>query len=357
MPIRISVLKLLGVGLLGGMVFISHSPPAAGSSPPPPEMLKNLLSLPEVWGYITEVASLAGVAAPSVAGLAEAIAKRLEEEQMSWAAAKAEVYRSLLQESGKSIIDRAVEEIIKTAGRTVDLSRITFTPPSPGELEKVRISGVEEISDRELLGNVGLLIARAEREPSENINWDAKFDEFVQSFGFSPQDDAVAKALAARVIKVVTGVDPETSPDEAREAIGKITDQKTKAFLEAAGRRLGITMPNRHPLLEPLAGPERIRPGEKIALTAKAFDPDADPLSYRWSSSAGEILGSGPTVTWQAPDKRGQYIVEVTVDDGRGGTDSQSLTIEVIQDFDLDLIAIVGLITAGALLLLFLLSK
>ena len=60
-----------------------------------------------------------------------------------------------------------------------------------------------------------------------------------------------------------------------------------------------------------------------------AEDPDADELSYAWSTSGGEISGTGSVVTWTAPDAVGLYNIAVVVTDSRGEEDTRSLTISV----------------------------
>jgi hypothetical protein len=68
-------------------------------------------------------------------------------------------------------------------------------------------------------------------------------------------------------------------------------------------------------------------------VTATATDPDGDPLTYSWLA-AGEcncegpcpfsepVAGSGPTVDWTVPCWSGFVSFTVTVQDGKGGSDS-----------------------------------
>ena len=137
------------IGVLGCLVLTAGvSPGLAASSPP--RMLVEFLELPSVWGYITEVASAAGVAAPTVSGLATAVAEHFRRIEGDWARANAGISRSLLQEGGKSIIDVAVEEMLKREDKLAHLAeilaKIRFTPPPAGELERVRITSVEAVA-------------------------------------------------------------------------------------------------------------------------------------------------------------------------------------------------------------------
>ena len=58
-------------------------------------------------------------------------------------------------------------------------------------------------------------------------------------------------------------------------------------------------------------------------------DPDEDKLDYIWSATGGNITGEEAVVTWVAPIAYGTYTVTVTVTDGRGGEDVESIDIVV----------------------------
>ena len=66
-----------------------------------------------------------------------------------------------------------------------------------------------------------------------------------------------------------------------------------------------------------------------IQVTCTASDPDHDKLSYEWSSSGGSINGTGPQVTWTAPEETGIYQVTVVVKDGHGAEDTKSVILSV----------------------------
>jgi PKD repeat protein len=56
-------------------------------------------------------------------------------------------------------------------------------------------------------------------------------------------------------------------------------------------------------------------------------DPDGDALTMSWDFGDGQTgSGSGPTITYQSV---GTYVATLTVDDGRGGSDSATVTITV----------------------------
>jgi len=70
-------------------------------------------------------------------------------------------------------------------------------------------------------------------------------------------------------------------------------------------------------------------PSGTIQVTCTAIDPDGDKLSYEWSPSGGSITGTGPEVTWTAPEEAGIYHVEAVVKDGSGAEDMKSVILSV----------------------------
>jgi hypothetical protein len=63
----------------------------------------------------------------------------------------------------------------------------------------------------------------------------------------------------------------------------------------------------------------------------EASDSDGDSLVYIWSWDRGELEGSGPVVTWIAPRVSCETRVTVTVLDGRGGTVSREIELDVVE--------------------------
>ena len=76
-------------------------------------------------------------------------------------------------------------------------------------------------------------------------------------------------------------------------------------------------------------GSATVPPGGSTSVTCTATDPDGDTLTYSWQASLGTISGSGSSVTWDAPMTEGIYSIQCDVEDGRGGNDHQSTSVEV----------------------------
>ncbi len=60
-----------------------------------------------------------------------------------------------------------------------------------------------------------------------------------------------------------------------------------------------------------------------------AEDADGDQLNFVWSTTGGKIHGEGDRVGWIAPGQAGDYILTVTVTDGRGGKAEAGMRFEV----------------------------
>ncbi len=69
-----------------------------------------------------------------------------------------------------------------------------------------------------------------------------------------------------------------------------------------------------------------------MSISCNATDSDHDSLSFNWSASGGEILGSGSQVDWEAPISAGVYWRKVEVTDGKAIA-SDSLSIWVNDGF------------------------
>jgi hypothetical protein len=70
-------------------------------------------------------------------------------------------------------------------------------------------------------------------------------------------------------------------------------------------------------------------PSGSLQVTCDASDPDHDELSYEWSTTGGNITGTGAAVNWTAPEEVGIYYITVVVNDGQGSNDTGSVTLIV----------------------------
>jgi outer membrane protein OmpA-like peptidoglycan-associated protein len=89
---------------------------------------------------------------------------------------------------------------------------------------------------------------------------------------------------------------------------------------------------NRPPTVKASCNPCTVYVGERSQLTADASDPDGDQLTYQWTVPSGKLdQPTTPKPIWTAPMQVGSVPATVTVNDGKGGTASDTVTLQVIQ--------------------------
>jgi outer membrane protein OmpA-like peptidoglycan-associated protein len=89
---------------------------------------------------------------------------------------------------------------------------------------------------------------------------------------------------------------------------------------------------NRAPTVKAQCDPCTVEVGKSSTVTADGRDPDGDTLVYRWSAPAGSFRSQSERQTlWTAPQQDGPVQASVTVDDGKGSTASDSVTIQVVR--------------------------
>jgi peptidoglycan-associated lipoprotein len=89
---------------------------------------------------------------------------------------------------------------------------------------------------------------------------------------------------------------------------------------------------NRPPTVKARCEPCIVEVGKCATITADANDPDGDPLTYKWTAPAGQIANPADRQTqWCAPMQEGSVPVTVTVADGKSGSASDTVTIQVVR--------------------------
>jgi len=63
-----------------------------------------------------------------------------------------------------------------------------------------------------------------------------------------------------------------------------------------------------------------------------ASDPEGDAIIFNWSCTDGTFTGNGPIVNWRAPNGYGKFHIMVVVEDSKGRSSKETLTIEVMVD-------------------------
>ena len=89
--------------------------------------------------------------------------------------------------------------------------------------------------------------------------------------------------------------------------------------------------PNRAPTVKARCEPCTVEINRQLTASADAQDPDGDTLRYRWTSPTGTFGNAGVRQTpWTAPGQVGAVPLTVTVDDGKGLTATDTVTVQVI---------------------------
>jgi outer membrane protein OmpA-like peptidoglycan-associated protein len=89
---------------------------------------------------------------------------------------------------------------------------------------------------------------------------------------------------------------------------------------------------NRPPTVQARCEPCTVEVGRTATVTAVAQDPDGDTLTYRWTTPSGTLQNPTDRQTvWTAPQQEGPVQVTVAVDDGKGGTASANVMLQVVR--------------------------
>ena len=87
---------------------------------------------------------------------------------------------------------------------------------------------------------------------------------------------------------------------------------------------------NRPPTVSAQCDPCRVEVGQSLTIRATPTDPDGDKLITRWTVGAGTIADSrAASTTWRAETAPGKIALTVTAEDGRGGTATDTVMVEV----------------------------
>ena len=101
---------------------------------------------------------------------------------------------------------------------------------------------------------------------------------------------------------------------------------------------LSSVVPNEAPVLQRI-GDQSVPAGVTLTLVLNASDPNGDPLTYSVSGNPEGSSLSGNTFSWTPTSgQAATYQVTFTVSDGRGGTDSETITLRVVDTFQFQLI-------------------
>jgi outer membrane protein OmpA-like peptidoglycan-associated protein len=88
---------------------------------------------------------------------------------------------------------------------------------------------------------------------------------------------------------------------------------------------------NRPPTVKAQCDPSVVEVGRTCTATANAQDPDGDTLAYKWSAPSGTFANPAERQTiFTCPQTPGAVPLTVTVSDGKGGTASDTVTVQCV---------------------------
>jgi hypothetical protein len=127
---------------------------------------------------------------------------------------------------------------------------------------------------------------------------------------------------------------PSTSTDRTHSCTLTVSDGKGGIASDSISILIRTYASNRNNVPTVSAGENReVKPSQSISLSgALATDPDGDALTYNWSCTGGTISGKNllnPTYTAPSSTSNQSYTCTLTVNDGKGGYASDSLSVIV----------------------------
>jgi len=122
-----------------------------------------------------------------------------------------------------------------------------------------------------------------------------------------------AEGLYDIMVTVLDGKEGEDTGEDVVEVSGTITIR---------------VKDNHEPIIsDVVVAPEWVLLSNSCQIELRAEDEDGDELSYEWVAEGGEILGTGHTIEWTAPDSPGLYDITVTVSDGFGKETTRTVSV------------------------------
>lgn len=127
--------------------------------------------------------------------------------------------------------------------------------------------------------------------------------------------------------------------DVGEEDVGNIEATAGLSLLFGGGGEEEVAeipaAPNQPPVVTCTADRSQVLPGETATLTATATDPEGDPVTYMWTSTAGSVSGTGTTATLDFTGVTAPSTATVTVratdSNGNSGTSDCSVQLAEAQ--------------------------
>ncbi|MBU1098071.1 MAG: T9SS type A sorting domain-containing protein [Bacteroidetes bacterium] len=148
--------------------------------------------------------------------------------------------------------------------------------------------------------------------------------------------DAVTNSFLKNSVSGETSI--SIPPDAAVIAVlvpsgGNLTYERNRTLLNGVvvDFNNGMQVSNYPPRIKSLSSDKNILlQGQSANLYCTAFDKENSTLSYIWNTDGGSISGEGAHIVWQTPNQYGEYKIRCIVDDGKGGKDTATVQVQVV---------------------------
>ncbi len=235
-----------------------------------------------------------------------------------------------LSVGANAITVRVTAQDRTTKDHTVTITRRAATPtptPTPTVSLSVAPDPVDEGSSVTVTARLSSALSNAVTIPLTVTAGTAESDDFGTLASIT-----IARGSTTGTGTITTSEDADTDDETFTVALGSLPSSVRAGSPGAV--EVTITDPdprNRSPRVSASCDPCRVGPGGEVRLTATASDPDGDPLTYAWSARRGSFVAPADEAAarWRAPAETGRVTIRVRVSDGRGGTASATVSVEV----------------------------
>jgi type II secretory pathway pseudopilin PulG len=195
----------------------------------------------------------------------------------------------------------------------------------PDDPPRFGLEGVESATSRALYDDVDDYAGWSESPPQyKNGTPMAGFDGWTRSVAVDwvdPNNLKETSAIATDVKRMTVTV------SRGDLTVARLSAIRTAAWKGTLPQMVGAGS-NRAPTAIALATPSTVKVGTPVTFDGRpSVDPNGDPLSYAWTFGDG-LSGSGATAA-HAYAAKGVYTATLAVNDGRGGWDTDWVTITV----------------------------
>jgi glucose/arabinose dehydrogenase/PKD repeat protein len=233
--------------------------------------------------------------------------------------------------------ERTVTLTVTDDGGATDAQQVTLTveePPAPANFRIGNVTAPDSVTRGDLIDVSAEITNVGDREATQTVEFRLDADG---NGTLEPNEslDSTTVRLGGTESTTVAFVGIETS----ELAPGEYTHGVVTAN-ETATATVAVEAPNRPPTAD--AGENRtVEEGDSVSLDGSgSSDPDGDTLAYAWTQTAGptasvaDETSATPTVTAPEVDANRTLVFELSVSDGNGGTDTDAVTVEVLDDPD-----------------------